>query len=264
MGAGDDIMASGMARGAQARGRRIAFGDRKRIIWGPFSEIVFRHNPNIAPPGSEKAADIEWIEYYKGRRIYNQHTPQRWVWNYDFKATPGELFFSSTELAQGQRFGQGFVLIEPNIPVQKTIAYNKWWPLENYQRVADSIRDNLHRRVLQFAYEGMTYTLKGVKLAKTESLRDAYAILSNASLYVGPEGGLHHAAAALGIPAIVIFGGFIPPQITGYDFHINLTGGAKACGSLTKCPHCRKALEAILPSDVMSCVYSFLKIKAVV
>jgi Glycosyltransferase family 9 (heptosyltransferase) len=263
MGAGDDIMASGMARGAQARGRRIAFGDRRRILWGPYSEIVFRHNPNVAPPGSERDPDIEWIEYYKGHRLYNQHSATRWVWNYDYKAVPGQLFFSSSELTEGQRFGQGFILIEPNVPQKKSVAHNKTWPLNRYQQVASSLKNDCHRRILQFDYDGAKYVLASAKMVRTNSLRDAYAILSNAALYIGPEGGLHHAAAALGVPAVVIFGGFIPPQVTGYDFHINLTGGAQACGSLQNCAHCLQAMDRITAEDVLHAAELFLKIRLV-
>ena len=39
--------------------------------------------------------------------------------------------------------------------------------------------------------------------------------------------------------AIVLFGGFIPPQVTGYNGHVNLTGGASAparCGMLAVLP----------------------------
>jgi ADP-heptose:LPS heptosyltransferase len=75
--------------------------------------------------------------------------------------------------------------------------------------------------------------------------------LARAKLYIGAEGGLHHAAAALGVPAVVLFGGFIPPLVTGYETHINLTGGAQeACGSLKPCDHCRKAMDAISVEEV--------------
>src|SRR4030095_3529410 len=99
MGYGDDIMATGMARGAAARGKRIAFGDGQRIIWGPHSAEIFQGNPNIAPPGVERRPDIEWIHYYRGCRIYSYATADRWVWNYDFRPKPGQLFFQRTIVA---------------------------------------------------------------------------------------------------------------------------------------------------------------------
>jgi hypothetical protein len=48
------------------------------------------------------------------------------------------------------------------------------------------------------------------------------------------EGGMHHAAAAVGVPAVVLFGGFIPPEIMGYKGQISLTGGATACGNISQ------------------------------
>ena len=63
---------------------------------------------------------------------------------------------------------------------------------------------------------------------------------------------MHHAAAALGIDAVVLFGGFISPQITGYEYHANLTGGVKACGNLYTCAHCRKAMDSISIDDVLT------------
>jgi hypothetical protein len=56
-----------MARGAKARGKRIAFGDGQQIISSPWSEQIFRFNPNIARPGDERADDIEWIRHHKGQ-----------------------------------------------------------------------------------------------------------------------------------------------------------------------------------------------------
>src|ERR1700751_5669108 len=102
MGLGDNLMASGMARGAQARGKRIAFGDGKQILWDHQSEQVFRKNPNVAFPGCERDGDLEWIPFYRGNRIYNTQAHNRWMWNYDFKAVPGEVFLTQEELQFGQ------------------------------------------------------------------------------------------------------------------------------------------------------------------
>ena len=42
------------------------------------------------------------------------------------------------------------------------------------------------------------------------------------NLFLGHEGGFAHAAAALSKPAVVIYGGWIPPEVTGYEFHENI------------------------------------------
>jgi ADP-heptose:LPS heptosyltransferase len=76
------------------------------------------------------------------------------------------------------------------------------------------------------------------------------AVLSRTKAAVLPEGGLHHAAAALGLKCIVIYGGFISPDQTGYDLHINLFTGGTPCGSRKSCQHCKDAMAKIEPAQV--------------
>lgn len=251
MGLGDQLLATGMARGARDRGKRIAFGDGHRILWDKHSEEVFRYNPNVARPGSERARDIEWIHYFKGHRIYNRRVGDNWVWNRNFRAIPGEMFFDPREAVRGRRFDTGFVVIEPQSAQWKSVAANKDWGFDRFQDVADRLTKS-GRRVVQFRNSKGALGLERVEQLPTASFRDALAILSNASLYIGGEGGLHHGAAAVGIPAVVIFGGFIPPAVTGYDTHTNLTGGFEACGSLKPCRHCRQAMLSISADEVFA------------
>ena len=141
------------------------------------------------------------------------------------------------------------MLIEPNAPAWKSVFANKDWGRARYQALATRlIADGL--RVAQFAYEKAGPPLPGVEILETRSYRDALALMGHARLYIGPEGGMHHGAAAMGRPAVVLFGGFIPPQVTGYVGHANLTGGAEACGSLSPCAHCAKAMAAISVEEV--------------
>lgn len=250
MGYGDEILATGMARGAKARGVRVAFGDGKRIISSAWSEIIFRGNPNIARPGDERASDVVWIAHHKGHRLYSHVEGERWVWNTDFRPVPGEFFFSPGELEFASKIEPGFILVEPNVPRHKSVAKNKDWGAAKYfALVAELIKQG--HRVLQFGYDTALVRCPGAVLVKTPTIRHALVLLARAKLYIGPEGGLHHGAAAVGVPGVVLFGGFIPPQVTGYDSHINLTGGAVACGSLKKCYHCRAAMDAISVEDVM-------------
>jgi hypothetical protein len=53
-------MATGLARGAAKRGKKIAFGDGRKIIWDKNSEPVFRNNSNVARLGKGRS-NIEWI-----------------------------------------------------------------------------------------------------------------------------------------------------------------------------------------------------------
>src|SRR5215475_6175318 len=138
MGYGDEIIASGLAKNTPA-GKRAAFGNGKCIIWGPWSEEIFRHNRRIARPGSEGAGDLHWIKHYKGHRLYNKVDAGRWIWNYEFKVTPGEIFFNGEMTA-----GRDFIYVEPNVPWHKSVAVNKDWGLKNYQAVVDRLIKDGH------------------------------------------------------------------------------------------------------------------------
>jgi hypothetical protein len=259
MGLGDNLMATGFAKGAAKHGKRIAFGNGETILWDQYSEQIFQYNPNIARPGDEGASDLEWIPFYKGNRLYNKHdlAKERWIWNYDFKAVPGEMFFTEKELKFAKGFGNGFVLIEPHVPTYKGCAPNKTWSLNRYRNVVQMLKIKGHD-VRQFSHAGDA--LPGVGAIHAPTFRHALAVLSQAALYIGPEGGLHHGAAAVGVPAVVIFGGFIPPQVTGYRHHINLTGGTDHfCGSLTPCKHCEEAMLAIKSKHVYDAAKVFLE-----
>lgn len=250
MGYGDEIIGSGLAKGAHARGKRIAFGDGRKINWSIWAPTIYKNNPNIAVPGSEGAKDIEWIAHYKGARKYNKLVNGKWVWNYDFKVLPGEFFFSEHEKLLAEKFPSGAIVIEPNVPWQKKVAPNKDWGDGKYEELARRLIVSGHR-ILQFKHNNSRRLIDGADIIELADLRQAAAMLGRAALYIGPEGGMHHSAAAVGTKAVVIFGGFIPPQVTGYDDHINLTGDSKtACGHIHTCQHCSSAMASISIDEV--------------
>ena len=65
------------------------------------------------------------------------------------------------------------------------------------------------------------------------------------------------------MPAVVLFGGYISPDVTGYDRHANLFTGGEACGRRTVCDHCRDAMNRITPDLVMRELDALLQRSAV-
>jgi ADP-heptose:LPS heptosyltransferase len=245
MGIGDEIMGSGMARGAAARGKRIAFGDGRRIRWHANAHMVFRNNPNVAPPGSERASDLEWIAHYVGHRSYfHPKRPQngRWRFNPNFTASPGEFFFNADEeqFCKDAALMQDAIVIEPWIKIEA--SPNKQWLVDRYRSVAKALGQAGYK-VVQFEY-GRGH-MPEARAFQAPSFRHAVTAMRRAALYIGGEGALHHAAAAVGVPGVVIFGGFIHPRTTGYAIHTNLFSGNEPCGSRFKCGHCTNAMNAI-------------------
>lgn len=254
MGYGDELLGSGLARGALARGKRIAFGNGRQIIWHANAHEIYRGNENVAPPGDERAADLDWIAHYAGARTYCRLKPGK-SWEFiPGTQRAGELFFTPDEIAFADAIEPGFILIEPNTKQQ---APNKRWPYERYREIARLLAAQGYR-LAQFVAGGLA--LDRVDQIKTGSFRLAAAVLQRARLYIGPEGGLHHAAAALDVPAVVIFGGFISPAVTGYATHTNLfSGDGLGCGNIDPCEHCRKAMDRISVDQVYGAAMRLLQ-----
>lgn len=236
MGFGDALIASGIARKARQKhpDKPICIGTGSEIEWNE----VFDGNPNIS---REVVPGAVWVHSYKSFRPYVDYaktTAEKFAWQKDFKATPGELYLRDDERRWEQ---SGFVYIEPNI--KGWCGPNKDWGFDRWQEVVDLLPEV---RFLQ----GPGRKLNNVEQVETESFRDACALLDRADLFVGTDGGLHHAAAALGKRAVVIWGGFTHPRNLGYDTHINLHSGAEPCGSLRACKHCDKAMAQIRPAKV--------------
>ena len=251
-----------MARGAHERGDLVAFGSDGEIRWDHHSELIFRDNPNIAKPGQERIATT-WIPFYRGNRLYNREDKlnERWIWNMTFQAQRGEMFFSQAELVDAKRSGKGFVIVEPHAALWKTVSSNKTWPADRFQAVVEMLRADGHDMV-QLEYHGVTTRLRGVRRVETQNFRQALAVLRRAALIIVSEGGLHHGAAAVSTPAVVLFGGFIPPQIMGYDGHVNLAAAGPACGRFTPCQHCEKAIRSITVESVLDAARGLLARKA--
>jgi ADP-heptose:LPS heptosyltransferase len=253
LGFGDEIIATGLARGAMKRGKLIAFGNGDRIIWSDQSRIVFKDNPNIAVPGNEKLDNLEWISHYRGNRMYGKAEKGKWKFK-DWKCPQGEIFFSETEKRFGlecQSDGWPFVVIEPRVKLSGACAgANKQWPVDRYTEVAQSLIAR-RIRVVQLVPPNSKKILPLIEGVETSDFRLALAVLARAVLYIGPEGGLHHGAAAVGTNAVVIFGGFNSPRSTGYEMHENISVG-EPCGSIGRCLHCKEAMESISVERVLS------------
>lgn len=160
----------------------------------------------------------------------------------------GRLALTPREAALGEellaKVGP-YAVIEPHIG--PCSSPNKDWGFDRFQEV---VRMTPEMRWVQLG--GDSRSLEGVDRVKTASFREACGVLSRAQVFLSPEGGLHHAAAALNRPGVVIFGGFTSPENTGYPMHINLyvQDHHAPCGRWVPCDGCRQAMERIRPEEV--------------
>lgn len=245
MGWGDELMLTGQVRALQATDPR-----RVRIVYPqPRWHESWNNNPRIA--ALDEKGDFQSLEgrpnglraYIRGKKA------TRWVWQ-PHQPTPGELYFNTEERAFGARYA-GRLIIEPTL--KSGASPNKQWGWAKWQALVHRLQA-IGLQPTQLGPPGAA-RLQGVEFVQTQSMRLAAAVLSTARVAVLPEGGLHHVAAAVGAPAVVIFGGYISPEVTGYRTHRNLYTESRehplGCGMRSPCAHCAQAMAAISPDHVM-------------
>lgn len=231
-------MASGHAKRMHERnGVPVLILDVKgRPRWHP----IWENNPRIARTASGR---FQLLRNGPGARDYiAAKSPTRWTWKAS-RLTPGEIYLSEAERSFAREHA-GHVIVEPN--VKGTNEGNKDWGFERWQEFARRTPN-----LLQLGPPGAR-RLDGVPFIETADFRLAAAVLAVSKAYVGAEGAMHHAAAAMSVPAVVLFGGFISPDVTGYAAHRNLFTGGRACGSRVACEHCRRAMDLITVEMVAS------------
>jgi hypothetical protein len=255
MGMGDEIMVSGEVKRLAGKSRVVfritdprRYGKSSFHRWHP----AWENNPRIAKPGWRFDRELTNCGGYRPY-IEAKHSMQ-WRWC-EYGPTPGELFFNEYESAFSH-LGKGRVIVQSNI--KAAASPNKMWPAANW---AELIAENPDMPWLQVG-EPSDEKIRGAAFLATPTFRAAAAVLSGARAAVLLEGGLHHAAAAVGLPAVVIFGGYIGPKVTGYATHRNLfpenNSFPLGCGYRMYCPHCYKAMREITPTDVMQSLNELL------
>ena len=233
MGMGDELMALGEARACHARTKnRVSIIDkygrrRAHALWFGAAYVAGMHEVGVFETIVNGSNCRPYIDY-------ERTTKQRWVF-LDYKPSPGELF----NVRPAEKY-RGQILLEPNVKI--TGSPNKQWGWEKWQALVAQSPD---KRFVQVGPKG-TRWLRGVTRVLTENFAQAVNVLSAVDGAVLPEGGLHHAAAALGKPVVVLFGGYNSPRSTGYDFHINIAvNSPEAEGWRALHPACTKAWNQI-------------------
>lgn len=246
MGIGDEIMVTGEVRRllAQHGGTRVAVRARNRPDWHRWHP-VWEGNPHIARPGEKY--DLTYDNAPGDRPYIETKLTRRWVWR-EYRPIVGELFLSEREQSFAQ-LAEGCIVVQPFI--KAGASPNKRWPLEFWQEL---VSRQTRWPWVQIG-DGADPKLAGVSFLQTPSFRDACGVLRGARAAVLQEGGLHHAAAALAVPSVVIFGGYISPRVTGYETQRNLyvddADHPLGCGARTPCNHCFRAMLNIKPTTVL-------------
>lgn len=254
MGWGDELMVTGQARVMQERDPRKVRIVYERRRW----HEAFDHNPRIARP--EEQGDFQVLEPRRDwlRPYCVQKRVDRWIWR-KYEPPAGELYFTEAELDFGERHA-GRVIVQPHL--KAGASPNKQWGWINWNKLAWLAREKLGVTVTQIG-SGTVPVIDGAEHIGTAGMRLAAAMIARARAVVASEGGLHHVAAAVGTPAVVIYGGYISPAVTGYPEQKAFFGtSAKyplGCGNRQECDHCRQAMASISPEAVFEALREILE-----
>ena len=251
MGLGDELIVTGLARRMQRRNAlpiRV-LDQRGRSRWSP----VWENNPRFAALGYR--GKVQTLVNAPGQRDYIAgQTLGGWVWR-EWVCPLGEIYLTDEERSVGSRYA-GRILLEPALKPEA--SPNKDWGWDRWCALSEHLQSKGYP-VSQFASQHCP-PLPGAEIIKTTNFRQACAVLERARLAILPEGGLHHAAAAFGTAAIVIFGGYISPAQTGYAHHVNLFSGGTPCGRRKRCAHCAEAMGRISVKKVFEEAASLLRV----
>lgn len=240
MGWGDELMAAGEAQAkAGERHIKIAILDTSG---NPRWHDAWENHPLIARPGQ---AYQDNITNGPGARGYvDRLTTRAWIWR-KYKPIPAKMYFSEAEKKFAESVGSDFVVIEPSLKGKKE-SVNRDWGWDRWQTLVHLMPE------IQWVQLGPedTKALDGARRIQTDTPRLMAAALSKARAFVSPEGGMHHTAAAVGVPGVVIHGHFNSAGVTGYPNMIHISTQELGCGSRIFCQACRDAMERITPHAV--------------
>lgn len=252
MGVGDEIMAMGDAEALHAScgDQVVILGINRQPRW----HHVWDNNPAISKQGKIRMVNGPGFRRY----IIARGRGKRTIFDPAHKAKAGKICLTASERQRVEMLcpSGDFVIIEPMTHFPGS-SRNKNWGMENWEQV---IKD-FPLPVYQFDIGDDAPRLNGALPIFSTDIRVSAGIVARAKLVLTIDGGMHHIAASMKRPAVVVFGGFCDPKITGYDFHHNFYADipGSPCGRYDDCPHCRTAMSMITPDAVRAAAIEILR-----
>ncbi len=131
----------------------------------------------------------------------------------------------------------------------------KLWPAERMQAVVDHfVRQG--RKVVQLGSPGDPALSGATDLRGRTTLRAAASVLASARLFIGLVGFQMHLARAVDCPAVIVYGGREPPELTGYACNLNVTHRPPCapCWQRNRCDFQHACMTEISASVVIDAV----------
>ncbi len=250
MGLGDELMASGLARVLHEQtGKKVHIVDRRGRLR---HHEIWQGLPFLA---DRAGGDVARLVNGMGCRPYIASVGEGAInFKMSHRAVAGSVVIPPEYERHTEDLGCPFVLLEPNFKGTQS-ADNKDWGWDKWIELSD----RLPGRLIQVPMRGQAVLSRAVAI-QGQSLHQFAAWVKCARLVVTTDGGVHHMAAAVGTPAVVIWGGYTSPEILGYPNHFNIFDDhdESPCGRSSSCRHCRERMDAITVNRVEAAILSAL------
>lgn len=210
--------------------------------------------------GLEHFVQIQWCALWRELRdagVPNTETVP------ELDGVHPEMMLSEEEKRRGRETLQSCVPAERRSqPVilmisggKRNPVHNREWGEENYQAVADAL--TAHATVMQIGGDvKLTCGKQPVPDLSGRPIRETGALLAAADAVLLQEGGLHHLARAVEAPAVVIYGGSVRDEQSGYDRQLKLINRppcSPCFGTKRNCMHL-KCMTIFSPQRVLQAV----------
>lgn len=247
MGLGDEIMALGRAEAIyEQTGEPVAI-----CRWGGYPR---HHDAWVGNPAWDEKSKLKILDGAGVRPYIVSWVNNRIVFNEEYRPRAGRIWLTEKERAFNTLTGD-YAVVAPFL--KENASVNKDWGFEKWEQVIAGMKIPVY----QLVSHPSAHVIKGARRLYTSTFRKAAAIIAGAKVVMCNEGGTHHMAASMGVPAVVVFGSFISPKVTGYDFHTNIAVETPHgfCGRFFPCAECREAMNSITPAQVRTAVDRILQ-----
>lgn len=250
---GDTLLAANLCRTIKARHPRI------RINCQVEHPELLRFDPAIDElngPAGFWRTEFEYLEMLERKdgalQVLAPSLRKLGIERCEYKA---RVYLTAEEIARGKERVRELRRPIVTINVMSREAA-KIWPLPNWQTVVRELARDFS--IVQLGDESEPPFEEAASFAGRLSMRESMAVLAHASIHVGPDSFLMHAANGLDVPSVIVFGGSRTDRNLGYAGNENLYRKTD-CGPCylhsskgERCGHGMKCMEEISPEEVLS------------
>ena len=160
------------------------------------------------------------------------------------------LTLTPTELDRAREWS-GCIALQSSGLTAAVPMRNKQWRGDRFQAVVDQLVQR-GLRVVQLGSASDPVLVGAADLRGRSSLRETAAVLAQARLFVGNVGFQMHLARAVECPAVIVYGGREPQELTGYSCNVNVAHRPPCapCWQRNRCDFV--CMESITATDVIT------------